>query len=344
MSVPLRILILLLLIAGATASWWFLGRANKVIANLTLYGNVDIREVELAFRQPGRLETMNFDEGGRVRQGDLVAALDARPFREALAAAEAMQGEAVAQVEKLRNGNRPQDNGNRPQEIKRAAAEVDLFTALQKRLAAEVKRQTELATSQFTSQQELDKALSSYDEAAAGLIMAQQSHSLMQEGARQEDIRAAAASLAAAEAARAQAETALEDTRLLAPADGIILARILEPGSMVTPQTPVYTLALPNPIYIRAYAAETQLGQVAPGTPVRVTTDSSAKAYAGEVGFVSPRAEFTPKSVETTALRTDLVYRLRIVVPDGEEGLRQGMPVTVEVLPPAPHRPIQDGG
>jgi HlyD family secretion protein len=337
MSVPFRILILLLLIAGATASWWFLGRANQETANLTLYGNVDIREVELAFRQPGRLETMSFDEGGRVRQGDLVAALDARPFREALAAAEAMQGEAAAQVEKLRNGNRPQ-------EIKRAAAEVDLFTALQKRLAAEVKRQTELATSQFTSQQELDKALSSYDEAAAGLIMAQQSHSLMQEGARQEDIRAAAASLAAAEAARAQAETALEDTRLLAPADGIILARILEPGSMVTPQTPVYTLALPNPIYIRAYAAETQLGQVAPGTPVRVTTDSSAKAYAGEVGFVSPRAEFTPKSVETTALRTDLVYRLRIVVPDGEEGLRQGMPVTVEVLPPAPHRPIQDGG
>jgi HlyD family secretion protein len=337
MSVPLRILILLLLIAGANASWWFLGRANKVIANLTLYGNVDIREVELAFRQPGRLETMRFDEGARVRQGDLVAALDTRPFREALAAAEAMQGEAAAQVEKLRNGNRPQ-------EIKRAAAEVDLFTALQKRLAAEVKRQTELATSQFTSQQELDKAMSSYDEAAAGLIMAQQSHSLLQEGARQEDISAATASLAAADAARAQAETALEDTRLLAPADGIILARILEPGSMVTPQTPVYTLALPNPVYIRAYAAETQLGQVAPGTPVRVTTDSSAKAYAGEVGFVSPRAEFTPKSVETTALRTDLVYRLRIVVPDGEEGLRQGMPVTVEVLPPAPHRPIQDGG
>jgi HlyD family secretion protein len=173
--------------------------------------------------------------------------------------------------------------------------------------------------------------------------MAQQSHSLMQEGARQEDIRAAAASLAAAEAARAQAETALEDTRLLAPADGIILARVLEPGSMVTPQNPVYTLALPNPVYIRAYAAETQLGQVAPGTPVRVTTDSSAKVYAGKVGFVSPRAEFTPKSVETTALRTDLVYRLRIVVPDGEEGLRQGMPVTIDVLQPAPHQPPQDG-
>ena len=327
MPVPLRILLLVLLVAGATASWWFFGRAGQGANNLTLYGNVDIREVELAFRQPGRLETMACEEGARVREGDLLAELDARPYRDALAAADAAQELAAAQLEKLRNGNRPQ-------EIQRSAAEVNLFTALEKRLAAEVKRQTELAATHFTSQQELDKVLSNHDEAASGLIMAQQSHDLLREGARREDIRAAEASLAAAEAARAQARTALDDTRLLAPADGVVLARLLEPGSMVTPQTPVYTLALPDPVYIRAFAAEPQLGQVAPGTPVRVTTDSSARAYAGVVGFVSPRAEFTPKSVETTSLRTDLVYRLRIIVPQGDEQLRQGMPVTIEVLPP----------
>lgn len=326
MPVRLRILVLILLVAGAGAGWWFFGKAGQPAGNLILFGNVDIREVELAFRQPGRLESMVFEEGARVRQGDLLAELDARPYRDGLAAAEAAQELAVAQLEKLRNGNRPQ-------EIQRAAAEVDLFTALEKRLTAEVKRQTELATSQFASQQELDKVLSNHAEAVAGLIMAQQSHSLMREGARREDIRAAEASLASAEAALAQARTALDDTRLLAPADGIVLARILEPGSMVTAQTPVYTLALPDPVYIRAFAAEPQLGQVAPGTPVRVTTDSSAKVYAGVVGFVSPKAEFTPKAVETTSLRTDLVYRLRIIVPQGEEALRQGMPVTIEVLP-----------
>lgn len=326
MPVRLRILVLILLVAGAGAGWWFFGKAGQPAGNLILFGNVDIREVELAFRQPGRLESMVFEEGARVRQGDLLAELDARPYRDGLAAAEAAQELAVAQLEKLRNGNRPQ-------EIQRAAAEVDLFTALEKRLTAEVKRQTELATSQFASQQELDKVLSNHAEAVAGLIMAQQSHSLMREGARREDIRAAEASLASAEAALAQARTALDDTRLLAPADGIVLARILEPGSMVTAQTPVYTLALPDPVYIRAFAAEPQLGQVAPGTPVRVTTDSSAKVYAGVVGFVSPKAEFTPKAVETTSLRTDLVYRLRIIVPQGDEALRQGMPVTIEVLP-----------
>jgi HlyD family secretion protein len=113
------------------------------------------------------------------------------------------------------------------------------------------------------------------------------------------------------------------------------MSRVLEPGSMVTSQTPVYTLSLPDPVYVRAYAAEPQLGQVAPGTPVQVTTDSSSQVYRGHIGFVSPKAEFTPKTVETTALRTDLVYRLRIIIPKSDEGLRQGMPVTIQVAAPA---------
>jgi HlyD family secretion protein len=95
--------------------------------------------------------------------------------------------------------------------------------------------------------------------------------------------------------------------------------------------TPVYSLSLRDPLYVRAYVDESHLGQLAPGTEVTVRSDSSDKLYRGQIGFISPRAEFTPKSVETTALRTDLVYRLRIVVRDADEGLRQGMPVTVQL-------------
>lgn len=102
---------------------------------------------------------------------------------------------------------------------------------------------------------------------------------------------------------------------------------------MVGPQEPVYTLSLGAPTYIRAYASEPSLGRVAPGTKVTVRTDSSDKVYHGQIGFVSPRAEFTPKTVETTELRTDLVYRLRIVVSDPDQGLRQGMPVTIRIAP-----------
>ncbi len=100
---------------------------------------------------------------------------------------------------------------------------------------------------------------------------------------------------------------------------------------MVASSTPVYTLSLRDPVYVRAYVSEPDLGRIAPGVAVRVHTDSSDKVYRGQIGFISPRAEFTPKTVETTDLRTDLVYRLRVVVADADEGLRQGMPVTVDV-------------
>lgn len=100
---------------------------------------------------------------------------------------------------------------------------------------------------------------------------------------------------------------------------------------MVTSRDPVYTLSLRDPVYVRAYVSEPELGRIAPGMPVSITTDSSERAYRGHIGFIAPRAEFTPRAVETTELRTDLVYRLRIVVDAGDEGLRQGMPVTVSV-------------
>ena len=110
-----------------------------------------------------------------------------------------------------------------------------------------------------------------------------------------------------------------------------VIARVREPGSMVASSTPVYSLSLRDPLYLRAYIGEADLGRIAPGTKVRIHTDSSTTVYHGQVGFISPRAEFTPKTVETADLRTDLVYRLRVVVSDADEGLRQGMPVTVDV-------------
>ena len=92
----------------------------------------------------------------------------------------------------------------------------------------------------------------------------------------------------------------------------------------------MFTLTLTNPVWVRAYVSENELGQAQPGRKVLLETDSRpGKPYHGHVGFVSPTAEFTPKSVETPALRTDLVYRLRIVVTDADPLLRQGMPVTI---------------
>jgi HlyD family secretion protein len=98
---------------------------------------------------------------------------------------------------------------------------------------------------------------------------------------------------------------------------------------MVSPSSPVYSLSLKNPVYLRAYVSETELAKAIPGIQVKVSCDSCSKTYQGTIGFVSARAEFTPKTVETTDLRTDLVYRVRITVTDADEGLRHGMPVTI---------------
>jgi HlyD family secretion protein len=191
-------------------------------------------------------------------------------------------------------------------------------------------RQSGLLESGASSERARDAARARRDEAAARLASAEEALGLAEEGFRTEDIAAAKADLAAAEATRAQAETALGDTTLTAPADGVLIARIEEPGGMLGQGAPVFSLSLRNPIYVRAYAAEPDLGRVAPGTAVTVETDSGGR-YTGQIGFVSPRAEFTPKSVQTPELRTDLVYRVRIVVDDADEGLRQGMPVTIRV-------------
>lgn len=140
----------------------------------------------------------------------------------------------------------------------------------------------------------------------------------------------AQAQVKTAEARLQQALTSLRDTEIFAPSDGIILTRVREPGAVVGVGEPVYSLALDTPVWIRAYVDEPSLGQIYPGQKARVLTDSG-REYEGHIGFISPQAEFTPKTVETAQLRTDLVYRLRVIVANPDKSLRQGMPVTVHI-------------
>jgi HlyD family secretion protein len=147
-----------------------------------------------------------------------------------------------------------------------------------------------------------------------------------------EEISAARATLASLKAELALAERNLQDSVLHAPADGIIQSRILEPGDMASPQQPVYTLAKHQPLWARVYVGETELGRVKPGMPAEVASDSfPGKVYAGWIGYISPSAEFTPKSVQTTEVRTDLVYQARVFVCNPHNELRLGMPVTVSL-------------
>lgn len=310
---------------------------------LTVYGNVDIREVQLAFQDGGRILNLAVDEGVRVKKGQVVAELDATRLR---LEAERLNAEVAAQgqlVERLRHGSRPQ-------EIERAKAAVASGRAnLRDAQLTLARKQTLLVTNRI-SQQEVDSASAKVSTWQATLKAAEEEQSLALEGPRREDLAAAEATLAALQAARQLAEQRIIDTKLLAPADGFIRNRILEPGAMAAVGAPVLTLALTNPLWVRAYISEPDLGKVREGMPVQVHSDSHpGKTYQGWVGFVSSTAEFTPKTVETTELRTKLVYRARIFVCDAAHELRLGMPVTATIdttgaQPPGPDEGCDNPG
>ena len=320
-----RIPIVLVLIAAIGAAAWFYWLRPSVMQEgaLVLYGNVDIRQVDLGFRVGGRIAAMRFEEGDPVAEGDLRAVLDSKPFDDDVRLAEADVAAQQATLQKYKAGSRPA-------EIAQARALVGERQAALDNAMLVLRRQKTLVEKGHASQQVYDNALTEKAEAQARLEAAQEALDLVLEGFREEDTAAAQANVQMAVARLAQAHTALADTKIIAPDSGVVLSRIEERGAIVAAGAPVYTLSLANPVWVRAYVTEPNLGRVYPGMAASVVTDSALdRAYQGHVGFISPVAEFTPKTVETADLRTDLVYRLRVIVDDPDRGLRQGMPVTV---------------
>jgi len=240
---------------------------------LVLYGNVDVRQVDLGFRVAGRVETLFFEEGDLVSQGAILANLDRAPYGDRVL-------EANASLESVK------------------AALVNAEKNFQRR--------QELVGDGSVSKEDLDNAKTTLKQQQAAINQAKASLDI--------------------------AKSNLEFTEIFAPTEGIILSRIREPGTVVNPADPVYTLSITSPVWIRAFCSEPELGLIYPGMKAEIFTDTpGVKPLTGTVGFISPIAEFTPKSVETTQLRTDLVYRLRIYVDNPDGFLRQGMPVTVKL-------------
>ncbi|MSO97948.1 MAG: secretion protein HlyD [Rhodospirillaceae bacterium] len=317
-----RIAIIAGLIIAGLAGWFVFERA-AVNGDLVLYGNVDIRQVDLSFAVEGRVADVLVEEGAAVKQGDVLALLDAEPYRYAAAQAEANAAQAQANAAKA-------IAGSRNKEIENARAQLNEARARLSNAEAAFTRRKALAKEDTISKQALDDSERDVSVARATLASRDAQLSLAVEGLRSEDVTAAKAAADAAQAGLDQARYRLAQTEIKAPSDGTILTRIREPGTIVGPNAPIVTLALTTPVWVRTYVDGPNLGRVAPGTKVNVLTDApGGKQYEGSVGFVSPTAEFTPKAVETPELRTDLVYRLRIVVANPDQSLRQGMPVTV---------------
>jgi HlyD family secretion protein len=295
-----------------------------------LYGNVDLRQVALAFNNSERIAAVLVQEGDRVQRGQVLARLDGSRLEPQVAQAEARVAARRHVVERLHNGSRPE-------EIAQARANVVSAKADALNAHGQYERLQTLAhnsAGRGVSQQDLDNAKATLDVAEAKLAVNQKALDLAIVGARKEDIGQAEAELRADEAQLAFLRQELADIQLIAPIDAVVRTRLMEPGEMASPQKSVFSLAITDPKWVRAYVAEPDLGKLHTGMTASVVVDSFPdRRFEGWVGFISPVAEFTPKTVQTEELRTSLVYEVRVFVKDPSDQLHLGSPTTVHLSP-----------
>ncbi|MCI6484349.1 efflux RND transporter periplasmic adaptor subunit [Anaerovibrio slackiae] len=294
---------------------------------LVLQGNVDVREVSLAFRQSDRILEMLAEEGDRVQKGQVLARLDTQELKLQLQRLNAEIAAQQSTVDKLHNGTRPE-------EIRQAEGNLRQAQAAAEHAAGVYQRKRDIYTSiAGISQQELDNAYHDMEAKQATMSVAEAALQEAKAGPRQEDIAGAEAGLQALRNEQLRYIYLLSQYELQAPDDGVIRSRLLEAGDMASPSKPVFKLSLPGKKWVRAYVPETELGRVYEGQQARVYIDSlPGKAIGGQVGYISGTAEFTPKNVQTEELRTSLVYEVRVYVDDADNVLRLGMPATVRIV------------
>lgn len=323
----MKILIAVACIAVVAGLGWLIWQklAPKNRDFLTLYGNVDIRQVDLGFRVGGRIAEVLVDEGDKVEKGQPMARLDRDILVQQRDQAQAKVDAQKADLARLEKGYRMED-------VAQARAAVAAARAVAENARINLHRVQSMRAENAISQKELDNARAGAREADAHLRSAQSNYEMLASGYREEDVLAQKANLEAAKAELQLAQIRLKDSELLGPQKGIVLTRAREAGAIVQEGQTVYTVTLTNPTWLRAYVEEPDLGLIRPGMPVEVAVDAvPGKRFAGTVGFISPTAEFTPKTVETMEIRTSLVYRLRIQVDDKDNVMRQGMPVTIYI-------------
>ncbi|MDP0928669.1 HlyD family efflux transporter periplasmic adaptor subunit [Paracoccus onubensis] len=319
--------VLVILVALAGGWYWWSQRSATGDGQLTLYGNVDIRQITLAFDGSGRISKLYVEEGDHVEKGQVVGLLDIRTLQ---LQADAQQATVEAQrqaVLKLRNGSRPE-------EIAQARAQLDSAGAMHELARQDLARVSQLRSSRSgaTSQQSLEQAQAQAEATMAAVAEAQAALDLVEAGARAEDVAQAEAQLRSAEAQLDLLRHQISQGELVAPEDAVIRSRLREPGDMVSASTPVFALALTRPKWVRVYVSEPDLGRISPGMQAEVFADSHPdQPVEGKVGYISSVAEFTPKSVQTEELRTSLVYEVHVIISDQADRLRLGQPVTVRL-------------
>ena len=301
-------------------------------------GHVEATEVQVSAEVGGRIVELRVQEGDRVKRGDPVARLEARDTELQLQRARADRDAADAQYRLLRAGSRPEDvrqaqaqvaaaetdAGAARAELKAAEADLDRFEALLRVNAGSRKQRDD-------AQARVDIARARVNGAEERIRAAREAVTRLRAGARSQELDMARARVAAADAQIAALEENLRDAQLLSPVDGIVTSKLADLGELVAARTPIVTITDLDHAWANLFVPEPLIPRVKIGQSATIYTDAGGAGIPGKITFISPRAEFTPRNVQTADERSKLVYRIKVTVDNSQGVLKQGMPVDAEL-------------
>jgi HlyD family secretion protein len=319
-------LLLVLAAAGGLSYWYLWPSSGHQRDQLRLMGHIEATETDLAFKVPGIITRINFQEGEYIKAGAVAAELDGKDLRDEIAAALAKKNAAAATLDRLLAGSRRQEIAAAKAAVLQAQADLD-----NKKL--DYDRMEGLLGRQAVTVSRRDNARAAFLMAQEARRRARENYDLVQEGPRKEDIAQARAELKQRQAELELAQTRLGYTTLTAPVNGVVLTRPAEPGEVAAIGTTILTTADLDNVYLEAYIPESDLAKVRLGQKAWVTTDAYPdKKFAAWVSFINSKAEFTPKTVETYKERVALVYRTKIRLENPNYELKPGMPAEAVIL------------
>jgi HlyD family secretion protein len=301
-------------------------------------GHVEATEVQVAPEVGGRLIELTVDEGDRVAAGQVIARLDTRDTELAIARVRADRAQADAQLRLLRAGSRGEDVRQAAAQVEGALADVASAEADHASAEADLQRYEALLQSNAGSRKQRDDALARRDVSRARVAAARERVAASREalarleaGARPQEIQAAEARLAAVDAQLATLDKQLADAVVAAPVAGLVTEKLADRGELVAPRAPLVVVTDLDHAWADVFVDEPSVPRLRLGQPATVFTDAGGAGVPGRVTFVSPKAEFTPRNVQTAEERSRLVYRVKVSVDNREGALKQGMPVEAEL-------------
>ncbi|OPX96736.1 MAG: Multidrug export protein EmrA [Syntrophorhabdus sp. PtaB.Bin047] len=298
---------------------------NRSDGTMKLSGNVEVTECNVGFKVAGKIAALTVDEGARVKEGDLIAELSSGDVRALVDQNRAALEEAKVKLAELKAGSRHQ-------EIVKARADSASLEAELVRARKDFERAETLYQNGAISASRFDAAKSTYETRLGQLRSVRQQQSLVEEGPRREDIRAAELRVKQLEALVASTEEKLADTRLYAPISGVVFRKNVELGEIVQAGAAVFTVGDLDRPWVKVYVKEDKLALVKLGQKAKITVDTyKDRVYEGTVTFISSDAEFTPKNVQTQEERVKLVFGVKVTVTNKDQELKPGMPADVRV-------------